>query len=89
MNIIIELPLDLEQRLQSHLGKLSQRALEAVAIEAYRSKLISTAEVQQMLHLPSRLATDAFLKQNETYLPYSEADMEQDLQAIDRALSKS
>lgn len=88
MNIIIELPNDLEQRLQSHLGTLSQRALEAVAVEAYRSQLISAAEVQQMLHLTSRLATDAFLKQHEAYLPHTEAQMEQDLQAIDRALSE-
>lgn len=89
MNINIELPNDLEQRLQSHLATLSQRALEAVAVEAYRSQLISAAEVQQMLHLPSRLATDAFLKQHEAYIPCTEADMEQDLQAIDRARSES
>lgn len=89
MNINIELPNDLEQRLQSHLATLSQRALEAVAVEAYRSQLISAAEVQQMLHLPSRLATDAFLKQHEAYIPCAEADMEQDLQAINRALSES
>lgn len=89
MNIIIELPNDLEQWLQSHLSKLSQRALEAVAVEAYRSQLISAAEVQQMLHLPPRLSTDAFLKQHEAYLPYTEAEMEQDLQAINRALSES
>jgi predicted HTH domain antitoxin len=89
MNIIIELSNDLERRLQSHLGTLSQRALEAVAVEAYRSQLISAAEVQQMLHLSSRLATDAFLKQHEAYLHYTEADIEQDLQAIDRALPES
>ncbi len=89
MNIIIELSGDLEQRLQSHLGTLSQRALEAIAVEAYRSQLISAAEVQQMLHLPSRLTTDAFLKQHEAYLPSTDVDVEQDLQAIDRALSES
>lgn len=88
MNINIELSTDLEQRLQSHLGTLSQRALEAVAVEAYRSQLISAAEVQQMLHLPSRLVTDAFLKQHEAYLPYTDVEVERDLQAIDRALSE-
>lgn len=88
MNIIIELLSDLEQRLQSHLGTLSQRALEAVAVEAYCSQLISAAEVQQMLHLPSRLATDTFLKQHEAYIPCTEAHIEQDLEAIDRIFSK-
>jgi Tfp pilus assembly protein PilN len=89
MNIIIELPNDPEQRLQSHLGTLSQRALEVVAVEAYRSQLISVAEVQQMLHLPSRLATDAFLKQHEAYLPHTGSEIEQNLQAIDRTFSRS
>ncbi len=88
MNITIDIPGDIEQRLQAHLGNLSQKALEAVAIEAYRSRLISAAEVQQMLQLPSRLAADAFLKAHGAYLHYSEADLEQDLQAIDRALAK-
>ena len=89
MDITIPVPSDIEQRLQAHLGSLSQKALEAVAVEAYRSKLISAAEVQRMLQLPSRLATDTFRKEHEAYLHYTEADIEQDLEAIDRALAKS
>ncbi|HSM83589.1 MAG TPA: UPF0175 family protein [Nodosilinea sp.] len=89
MNITIPVPSDIEQRLQAHLGSLSQKALEAVAVEAYRSQLISAAEVQHMLQLPSRLATDAFLKQQGAYLHYTEADLEQDLKAIERALTQS
>jgi predicted HTH domain antitoxin len=84
MNITIPVPSDIEQRLQAHLGNLSQKALEAVAVEAYRSKLISAAEVQQMLQLPSRLATDALLKEHGAYLHYAEADIEQDLRTIGR-----
>jgi predicted HTH domain antitoxin len=89
MNITIPIPSDIEPRLQVHLGSLSQKALEAVAVEAYRSKLISAAEVQRMLQMPSRLATDALLKEHGDYLHYTEADIEQDLTAVDRALAKS
>lgn len=89
MNITIPVPSDIEQRLQAHLGSLSQKALEAVAVEAYCSRLISAAEVQRMLQLPSRLATDTFLKEHGAYLHYAEADIEEDLKAIDRALAKS
>jgi predicted HTH domain antitoxin len=89
MNITINIPSDIEQRLQAHLGSLSQKALEAIAVEAYRSKLINAAEVQRMLQLPSRLATDALLKEHGAYLHYTEADIEQDLKAIDRALAQS
>ncbi|TVQ06708.1 MAG: UPF0175 family protein [Leptolyngbya sp. DLM2.Bin27] len=89
MDITIPVPSDIEQRLQAHLGSLSQKALEAVAVEAYRSQLISAAEVQRMLQLPSRLATDSLLKEHGAYLHYTEADLEQDLEAIDRALAKA
>ncbi len=89
MNITIPVPSDIEQRLQAHLGNLSQKAVEAVAVEAYRSKLISAAEVQRMLQLPSRLATDTFLKEHGAYLHFTETDIEQDLEAIDRTLAKS
>ena len=89
MDITINIPSDIEPRLQSHLGSLSQKALEAIAVEAYRSKLINVAEVQRMLQIPSRLATDALLKEYGAYLHYTEADLEQDLKAIDRALAKS
>ena len=87
MSITIDIPEDLEQRLQSQLGNLSQRALEAIAVEAYRTQLISTAEVQRLLKLPSRLATDAFLKQQGAYLHYTEADLNQDIQAIAQVLT--
>ncbi|WP_035990515.1 UPF0175 family protein [Leptolyngbya sp. KIOST-1] len=88
MDITLNIPGDIEQRLQAHLGSLSQTALEAIAVEAYRSKLINAAEVQRMLQLSSRLATDALLKEHGAYLHYTEADLDQDLEAVDRALTK-
>ncbi len=57
-------------------------------VEAYRHRQISTAQVQRLLNLSSRLATDAFLKAYEAYLPYTVADLEQDLQAIDQAITQ-
>jgi hypothetical protein len=86
MNILLEIPEDLSQRLQDNLGDLSQWTLELIAVEAYRAQIISAAEVQCMLKLPSRLATDGFLKQHEAYLHYSEVDLEQDIAALDKAL---
>ena len=86
MNIVLEIPEDLSQRLQDNVGDLSQWTLELIAVEAYRAQIISAAEVQRMLKLPSRLATDAFLKQHQAYLHYSEVDLEQDIAALDKAL---
>jgi len=84
MQITIDLPQDIEQRLQTHLDTLSRHALEAIAVEAYKSRLITTAEVQRMLQLPSHLAADAFLKQHEAYIPYTLEDIQQDIQAIEQ-----
>jgi hypothetical protein len=86
MQIIIDLPQDLEQKLQNHLGSLSYRALEAIALNAYKDRLITAAEVQQMLQLPSHLATDTFLKHHGVFIPYTLEDIQQDIQAIDQLL---
>jgi predicted HTH domain antitoxin len=88
MKVTFELPEDLKPRLESSLGDLSRRALEAIAVEAYRARVISATEVQRLLQLPSRLATDAFLKDAGAYLHLSETDLEQDIEAVDQALAQ-
>ncbi|WP_008313399.1 UPF0175 family protein [Leptolyngbya sp. PCC 6406] len=90
----IPIPEDLERRLQSHLPQLCQRALEAlaqpvletIAIEAYTSHLMSAAEVQTLLNLPSHLATDAFLKQHGAIRSLTLEDIQQDIQTLDLVL---
>lgn len=82
----IPIPADLEDRLQPHLAQLSRRALEAIALEAYTNRLISAAEVQALLQLPSHLATDAFLKENGATRSLTLEDVQQDVQTLDRFL---
>ena len=89
MNISLDITSDLEQRLQANLGDLSQWTLEAIAVKAYQSQIISAAEVQSMLKLTSHLATDAFLKQNGAYLHYTEVDLEQDIEVLEKAILSS
>src|SRR6185369_8790867 len=59
MHLAIELPEDIAERLTARWGDLSQAAREAIAIEGYRSGALSQAEVQRLLGLASRWATDA------------------------------
>jgi hypothetical protein len=82
VNISIELPDDVAGQLEAQGANLSQRALEALALEAYRSGEITEAEVQRMLHLPSRWEVEAFLKRAQAHLDFSEADLERDISAI-------
>jgi Uncharacterised protein family (UPF0175) len=71
------------QRIQRHHGEdLSRNALEAFAIQAYRANVITEAEVQRMLGLPSRWDTDRFLKDAKAYFDYTEVDLQSDIDAI-------
>ena len=82
MQITVEIPDDIAQRLDPIEGTLSHRLLELIVADAYRCGKVTTAEVGQVLHLPTRLATHAFLKRMGTYLNYDEVELDQDLQTL-------
>jgi hypothetical protein len=79
MEITVEIPDEIAQRLDQTWGSLSRRLLEAMTADAYRCGKINTAEVRQILQLPSRVETHAFLKRMGVYLNYDEAELELDL----------
>jgi len=83
MQITIEIPDEIAQQLDETQGNLSRRLLELVVADAYGSGKINTAEVRQILQLPNRLTSHAFLKRMGTYLNYDEAELEQDLQTLE------
>lgn len=79
MQITIEIPDAIADDIQGHWRNLPQKVLEALAIEGYRANVLNRTQVQQLLALPSLYAVDGFLKQSGVFLPYDEADFEQDL----------
>ncbi len=86
MQITIELPDDIANQLQP--PNTSRRVLELIVADNYRQGRIGAAQVRRMLHFSSRWETYEFLKQEKAYLPYTEDDLEQDLQAISKVLAK-
>lgn len=80
MQITINLPDDIANQLSS--GNISHRVLELIAADSYRQGRIGAAEVRRMLNLASRWETYEFLKSEKAYLPYTEDDLEQDVQNI-------
>ena len=82
MNVAIDLPDEIGQVFAARAGGASRAVLEAVALEAYRSGTITTAQVQQMLGLRSRWETEAFLRRAEAYHDYTMDDAERDIAAI-------
>jgi predicted HTH domain antitoxin len=60
----------------------SRHLLEIITADAYSSGKISTAEVRQILQLPSRLSVHDFLKRMGVYLNYDESELDKDLQTL-------
>ncbi|MGD1932283.1 MAG: UPF0175 family protein [Leptolyngbyaceae cyanobacterium] len=84
MEITVQIPDDIAQRLDDKDDKLSHRLLEFIVADAYRRGKVSTAEVGQLLQLPNRMAVHTFLRRMGTYLNYDAAELEQDLQTLDQ-----
>lgn len=85
INIAIEVPEDIAHQLEASWGDISQWALKVLALEAYRSGVVTEAQVQWMLNLPSRWELEVFLNRAQAYLDYTEADLEHDIVAIRNA----
>jgi len=88
MQIAIDIPDEIGTALAAQTGGASRAVLEAVAIEAYRSRAITTAQVQQMLGQNSRWETETFLKRVEAFHDYTMDDLERDIAVIRTALGK-
>lgn len=80
MQITLDLPEELLQYFdQDH---LSREILEALAVQAYQTEKITSAQVGRILGLSSRWAVDSFLKQHCAYLHYDETDLESDRETL-------
>jgi predicted HTH domain antitoxin len=84
MQITIEIPDNIADRLES--TNVSRRVLELIAADQYRQGRIGAAEVRRMLNLASRWETYEFLKREKADLPYTEKDLDQDVQSIQKVL---
>jgi predicted HTH domain antitoxin len=77
MEITVELPDDIARRPDP-----GREALEALAIEGYRSGALTHYQASQLLAL-SRLEFDGFLKDRNIYdHAYDAQDLEQDLETL-------
>ena len=65
MQITIELPEDIAQGLESRWKDLPRATLESLALEAYRSRALTAAQLRRLLAFETRTQIDAFLKEHE------------------------
>lgn len=84
MDVLLHLPEEIGERLEASHQDLPRWALEAWAVEAYKSGVLTTFEVGKMLGHSSRWETEDFLKRSGAYLHYTEDDLKQDIETLSR-----
>jgi Uncharacterised protein family (UPF0175) len=82
MDVQLQIPDDVARVLQSEQPDLSRAALEALALEGYRTRRLSEAQVRRMLGFRTRMQVHAFLKAHNVYLNYSIQELENDLESL-------
>ena len=82
MDVQLQIPDDVARVIQNEQPDLSRAALEALALEGYRSERLSEAQVRRMLGFRTRMQVHAFLKAHNVYLNYSIHELENDLESL-------
>ncbi|MEA5551353.1 UPF0175 family protein [Anabaena cylindrica UHCC 0172] len=77
MQITIEIPEDIGNQLQHNWQDLPQKILEILAIEAYRSGIMTAGQIQQLLQFDSLSKTQVFLNPSQVSLDYTQENLEQ------------
>jgi len=85
MQVTVEIPDDMAQRLTPQGQDPARTTLEAVAIEGYRSGALSSYQTRRLLGFETRYELDAFLKEHNVWEhAYSLEDLVQDRKTLER-----
>lgn len=86
MQIGVELPEDIAKALQAEWKDLPRCALEAIAVEGYRSGALTESQVRRVLGFETRLEVNSFLRDHGVYYNYTPAEMDEEIKANERLL---
>lgn len=82
MELTIQIPDELVNRLAAEGGDLARRALEGFALEEFKSGHITKAELRRLLGFETRYELDGFLKVHQVYDEYTLEDFEGEREAL-------
>ena len=83
MQVTVEIPDDMARRLAPQGQEPARAALEAMAIEGYRSGALSAYQTRRLLGFETRYELDGFLKAHKVWeRAYGLEDLEEDRQTI-------
>ncbi len=83
MEVTVHIPDDLAARLGAE-GDLSRRALEALALEEYKSGRIGRADLRRLLGYTTRYELDGFLKAHDVWTDYTLEDFHREREDLRR-----
>ena len=86
MQLAIELPEDIAEDLRAKWKDLPRHALEAIALEGYRSGALTESQVCRVLGFETRLEVNSFLRDRGVYYNYSPAELDQEVETNERLL---
>lgn len=84
MNLTVELPDDVAQRLSTVGGDLSRRALEALIAEEYRQGRLTKPDLRRVLGFQTSAEIDDFLRLHEVWIDYTVEDLERERAGLRR-----
>ena len=89
LNVTLDFPLDLEEKVRQQTPNLAADVKEAYALELFRRGKLTHYELSRVLGL-DRVETDAWLKQRQVYEgSLTMADLELDRHTVDRVMAKA
>jgi predicted HTH domain antitoxin len=84
MRITLDVPDDIAEGLAASGHDVPRAALEALAVEGYRTGTLTQAHVRRLLGYQTRAEVDGFLKRHGVWLEYTLDDLERDHEALRR-----
>jgi len=80
MQVVFDIPDEMAQQFAASGESLSRAALEAFALEGYRTERLSESEICRLLGFETRIQVHGFLKEHHCYLNYSLDDLKNDIE---------
>jgi hypothetical protein len=84
MELTVQIPDDVAQRLSAAGGDLSRRALEALVAEEFRQGHLTKPDLRRLLGCETSDQIDSFLKAHDVWIDYSVEDLERERAGLRR-----
>jgi Uncharacterised protein family (UPF0175) len=84
MQLTIDIPDDVAERLKAAGGDLSRRAVEAFGLEEYKRGQLTKSQLRRLLGFGTRDALDGFLKVHGIFESYSLDDLARERHDLER-----